>query len=616
MNKSYLKEIIIKYRRVLVILAHLGIIFLSYLLSFYLRFEFNIPRSYLDIFKSTVLIILFIKIIIFYYFGLLHGMWRYVSMSDLWQILKAGSISTGIFAFLLVFIERLSGFPRSIFVLDWLICICFLSGIRFFARLFRERLKPSISKKKRNALIVGAGEAGILMLKECRNNVDMGIRVAGFIDDDPVKKTQIIYGVRVLGNKKDIPDIINSLNIEEIILAIPSANGETIRDILSYCQVPDVKIKTIPGLSKIVSGELEIKPRDVKPDDLLGREMVQIDKNEINSYIRRKKILVTGAGGSIGSEICRQLVQFSPSEIILFDYNENDTYFLEVEFRSKYPFIKFKTIIGDIKDIGLLKHTFSSYKPEVVFHSAAHKHVQLMEFNPAAAVKNNIIGTRNIIYAADHYKVERFILISTDKAVNPISIMGMSKRIAEMIMQVKSKKSKTKFLGVRFGNVIGSAGSIVPLFKRQIEDGGPLTITHPEAKRYFMSVSEAALLVLQAGALGNGGEIFILDMGQQIKITDLANNLVALSGLVPGKDIQFKFIGLRQGEKLSEEILLNTELDKVTKHNKIYVAQPNNFEQVKLRNQVKELERLAVLMKEKEIIRKMKEVVGFADKNE
>jgi FlaA1/EpsC-like NDP-sugar epimerase len=319
--------------------------------------------------------------------------------------------------------------------------------------------------------------------------------------------------------------------------------------------------------------------------------------------------LVTGAGGSIGSELCRQIAKFKPQEIILLDHNENDVYFLDVELRTKYPKLQFKTIIGDIKDIGLLKRIFSHYKPQVVFHSAAHKHVPLMEENPIAAVKNNVIGSRNLIYAAEHYKLERFILISTDKAVNPTSIMGMTKRIAEMILQAKAKNSKTKFMAVRFGNVIGSSGSVVPLFKKQIEEGGPVTVTDPEAKRYFMSVTEAVSLVLQAGAIGRGGEIFILDMGEQIKIIDIAKNLVALSGLKLDKDISIEFVGLRPAEKLSEEILLNTERDKVTKHNKIYITAPCDFDPVNLRRQIKELERLANIMDEDKIIPKIKKII-------
>ena len=298
--------------------------------------------------------------------------------------------------------------------------------------------------------------------------------------------------------------------------------GKSYGSIIEHCQISSVKIRIVPGLQKILSGELEVKPRDVQPEDLLGRETVTVNANEISDYLSHKVVLVTGAGGSIGSCLCRQIVTFGPKEILLFDHNENDVYYLVIEFLKKYPHIKFRSIIGDIRDIGLLKRVFSLYKPDVVFHAAAHKHVPLMEENPVAAAKNNVIGSRNLIYAADHYRVERFILISTDKAVNPTNVMGMTKRVTEMILQAKAKRSKTKFMAVRFGNVLGSNGSVVPLFKKQIEEGGPVTVTDPQVMRYFMSITEASQLVLQAGSMGKAGEIFILDMGEQIKILDLA----------------------------------------------------------------------------------------------
>jgi FlaA1/EpsC-like NDP-sugar epimerase len=478
-----------------------------------------------------------------------------------------------------------------------------------FGRLFREMSKPPVSKRSKKVLIVGAGEAGVMILREYRNNPTINANVVGFIDDDSTKHHLHVHGIKILGDRMAITDVVQRYEIDEIVIAIPSAKGEDIRQIVSHCQIPNVRVKIVPGLHKIISGDLEVKPRDIKPDDLLGRETVKIDEKEIKVYIKNKRILVTGAGGSIGSELCRQIVRFSPEQIILYDHNENDVYFLTVEFKTRYPGIRLKTIIGDIKDVGLLKYVFSLYRPHVVFHSAAHKHVPLMEDNPAAAMKNNVIGTRNLIYASHHYKVERFILISTDKAVNPTSVMGASKRISEMILQAKAKTSQTKFMAVRFGNVIGSDGSVVPLFKKQIEEGGPVTVTHPEAKRYFMSVEEAAQLVLQAGAIGKGGEVFVLDMGEQIKIVDLARNLIALSGFEPDKDIPIKFTGLRPGEKLAEETLLEIENEKSTKYDKIFVAQPNNFNLARLRKDIKELERFADTMREDEIIAKIKEII-------
>ena len=601
---------IIRYRRILAFFTQIAFIIAAYIFSFYLRFELTLPAIYIPIILKTIPLLLLIKILVFYYFGLFSGLWRYTGIEDLWRIIKAMVISTTVFILAVIFTYGLVGFPRSVFILDWILCTGFIAGTRFLSRLFREIFKWPGEERSRKVLIVGAGEAGVMVLREYRNNPYMHAQVVGFIDDDPAKRNLHLKGVKVLGNREAIPVVAVKYEIDEIVIAMPSAKGENIRQILSYCEVPNLKIKIIPGLHKIISGDLELKPRDVRPEDLLGRETVQVDEREIESYIKGRRILVTGAGGSIGSELCRQITKFSPEQIILFDHNENDVYFLVVEFKTKRPQIKFKTIIGDIKDIGLLKHVFNRYKPQVIFHSAAHKHVPLMEENPVAAVKNNVIGSRNLIYAADHYKVESFVLISTDKAVNPTSVMGMTKRIAEMVLQAKAKNSSTKFMAVRFGNVIGSDGSVVPLFKKQIEEGGPVTVTHPEAERYFMSVHEAVALVLQAGAIGKGGEIFILDMGEQLKIVDLAKNLIAFSGLKPGKDIAIQFIGLREGEKLSEEILLNTERDKLTKHDKIYVACPGEFDPIKLRRQIKELERVANVMDEAKIIPKIKEIIS------
>jgi len=607
MNLIYLFN---KYRRALATSTHIILIIAAYILSFYLRFELTLPKEYIPVILKTLPILLILKVVVFYCFGLFSGIWRYVSIDDLWRIIKATSVSTVLFILGVIFTHGLVGFPRSIFILDWILCTGFIGGVRFPSRLLREIFRPSFEGRAKKLLIVGAGEAGIMVLREYRSNPYMNANVVGFVDDDPAKRNLRVQGIKVLGGREDIAGLVEQYRIEEIVIAIPSAKGEIIREVISYCQIPNVKIKIVPGLDKIINGELEVKPREIKPEDLLGREILKINEEEISSYIKDKQILVTGAGGSIGSELCRQIAEFSPGRIIFFDHNENDVYFLEVEFKTKYPKVKFKTIIGDIKDVGLLKYVFSHYRPQVVFHSAAHKHVPLMQENPSAAVKNNVIGSRNLIYAADHYRIERFVLISTDKAVNPINVMGMTKRIAEMVLQVKAKISKTKFVAVRFGNVIGSDGSVVPLFKKQIEQGGPITVTHPEAKRYFMSIKEAVSLILQAGAIGKGGEIFILDMGEQIKVVDIAKNLVALSGLKLGKDISIEIIGLRPGEKLSEEILLNAEKDRVTKHNKIYITQPNDFNPVNLHRQIKELERLVNIMDEDKIILKIKEIIA------
>ncbi len=604
-----LKKLVNKYRRTLIIVTHIVIIAASYLLAYYLRFEFSIPDQYHGLIGKTLPLVLVIKVVLFYTAGIFLGLWRYVSLSDVLQILKANTIASLALLVSVIFLFGAQGFPRSIFVLDWIICTILVCGIRIVTRILREHLRPSIPLKQRRVLIIGAGQAGIMVLKEARRDPGLGFNVVGFIDDDPAKRDSTIHGVKVLGNRLDIPAVVEMLSVDEILFAIPSARGQVIRDILTHCRIPNVKLKMIPGFQKILNGDLELKPREVNPEDLLGRQTVEVDQEGIRSYIRAKKVLVTGAGGSIGSALCRQICAYMPRQIILFDHNENNVYFLDAEFRSRYPEIDIRVVIGDIKEIGLLKNVFSTYRPHVIFHAAAHKHVPLMECNVAAAVKNNIIGTRNLIYAASHYRAERFVLISTDKAVNPTSIMGASKRIAEMILQAKSRKSATRFIAVRFGNVLGSDGSVIPLFKRQIEQGMPVTVTHPEAKRYFMTGQEAAELVLQAGAFGKNGEIFILDMGEQIRIADLAKNLIILSGLIPEKDIPIKFIGLRPGEKLEEEMFLDVELGKTTQHDKIHIVQPDDLDLKKLRVRVKQLETWANLMNERMLIKKIRELV-------
>ena len=604
-----IRNLILDVRKALIVVTHILIIIFSFWMAFLLRFDLDIPFKYWVTFYTRMPLLLGSKIIAFAIFGIFSGLWRYVSIDDVWKIIKANLAATFIFILAEVFFFGLRGFPRTVFMMDWIICTGLVAGVRFVSRYMRERYYQNYKSESKKILIIGAGEAGIMLLREYHRNPYMG-KVAGFVDDDRMKLKESIQGVKILGNRKDIPKIVEKYEIAEVVIAMPSVKGDEMRDILSYCEKTEAKIKITPQLDKLLSGKLVLKPREVQPEDLLGRETVSIDTKEIGSYIRGKVVLITGAGGSIGSEIARQIAHFEPKEVILFDHHENFVYFLTIEFKVKYPKVRIKTVIGSIRDVGLLKQLFSKNKPQVIFHAAAHKHVSLMEENPCASVKNNIIGSRNLIYAANHYGAERFVLISTDKAVNPIGIMGMSKRIAEMVLQARAKGSKTKFMAVRFGNVLGSSGSVVPLFKKQIAEGGPVTVTHQDVKRYFMSVREAVMLVLQAGAIGNGGELFILDMGEQIKIIDIAKNLIALSGLTLGKDIEIKFIGLRQGEKMGEEMLLDKERDMVTKHEKIYISQPQEFDPARLRKEIKSLERSAELMDSVEVIRKMKEIIG------
>ena len=607
-----------KIKNILLILIDAVLISLAIILAFRVRFPDFMTMPNFIAFKKYFLVFVLIKIFSYYLFGLYGGIWKYAGLSEALSIFYAvilGSLASTSFVFFTqvpLLTLDIPLLPRSVILIDWFFNLLFIGAIRFIPRVrldVTSRWPRSVAPSSR-LLIVGAGDTGEMVIREIAKHPELDYKPVGFIDDDPDKKGRRIHNLKVLGTREDIPKIVSQKNIDEIIIAIPSAPGRIVREIVNYCQKVKVELKIVPEIPKILKeGVAFTDVRKVKPEDLLGRKTVEINNEDAKNFLQDKIILVTGAGGSIGSEICRQIVKFKPAQLIFYDHNENDVYFLELELKEKHPDIKFSTVIGDIKDISLLKNIFSNYRPNVVFHAAAHKHVPLMEENPVSAVKNNIIGTRNLIYASAHYGVGSFVLISTDKAVNPTSIMGTSKRIAEMFIQAKAKHSRTKFMAVRFGNVIGSSGSVVQLFKKQIEESNSITVTHPEIERYFMTVQEAAQLVIQAGSIGKGGEIFILDMGERIKIVDLAKNLITLSGLEIDKDISIKFVGLRPGEKLYEEILHDKERDQATKHNKIFITQPEVFDTAKLHKDIKELENLANIMDEDKIIKKMKEMV-------
>jgi FlaA1/EpsC-like NDP-sugar epimerase len=611
MVNTALKKNVIKYRQILIVSANVFLISIAYIMAFLIRFDFVIDAWNFDMIIRTIPGIILIKGITFYYFGLYSSLWKHVSIDDVWQIIKANIVGTAWFVIFVFFVLGHVGFPRSVFVIDWGICVALISGVRFISRGIKDSLVPRSYYKARKVLIVGAGEAGVMVLNELRKNISCDI--VGFIDDDPAKKGMTIRGKKIFGGKDKIREVVDEYGIEEIILAMPSQKGSVIREMVACCKFPDVNLKIVPGMYKILSGELEVKFREVEPEDLLGRETVEIDEKEISSFVKGKAVLVSGAAGSIGAELCRQIALFEPASIVMIDLNENDTYFLELELKSRHPRLKIVVVMGDVRDVGLLRHVFTKNKPEIVFHAAAYKHVPMMEVIPSAAIKNNVIATRNLIYASGHYNVERFVYISTDKAVHPTSIMGITKRIGEMLVSAKNEKSKTKYMAVRFGNVIGSKGSVVPIFKEQIRKGGPVTVTHPDMCRYFMSVTEAVQLVLQAGALGSGGEIFILDMGEQIKIYDLAENIIVLSGFKPHDDIEIKVTGLRPGEKLFEETLHDTEKDLATRNDKIFVTDPGKFEIKRLIKDIKELDSYAKAMDERAIIRKIRSMVPVYD---
>jgi FlaA1/EpsC-like NDP-sugar epimerase len=444
---------------------------------------------------------------------------------------------------------------------------------------------------KKTVIVAGAGDAGAMILKELHKDTGLGIRVLGFVDDDRAKLSKEVYGAKVLGTTEDLEDILKAYSVDEVIIVMPTAPGTTVRRLVNACSAQSVKTTILPAILELASGNVSISHlRAVQVEDLLRRGPIRIDSDEVAEYLNYRRILITGGAGSIGSEICRQVARFQPDLIAVFDNSENNLYRLELEMRKKYPDVTFAPLIGSIQDRCRVDQVFRRLRPHVVFHAAAHKHVPMMEYNPSEAVKNNIFGTKIVAEVADRHRVERFVLISTDKAVNPANVMGATKRAAEMVVQYMNEQSPTRFMAVRFANVLGSDGSVVPLFKKQIAEGGPVTITHPEVTRYFMTITEACQLVLQAGAIGKGGEVMILDMGQPTRIKDLAEDLIRFSGYEPGRDIEIKYIGLRPGERLSEELLLDEESSTATRHEKIYIANLAKYDVDKFISILAELE--------------------------
>jgi FlaA1/EpsC-like NDP-sugar epimerase len=504
--------------------------------------------------------------------------------------------------------------PQTLLVIDWLLVMAVVGGERFSIRLWREhrarQALPPAGRAMGRILVVGAGDAAEAIGKEMMKRYSLGCYLVGYVDDDLRKVGQTVHGVPVLGTIEDIPAVVDQGRIDEIIIAIPSASGETMRRIVAYCQESEVKFRTLPGLHQLIDGKVTISHiRDVEVEDLLRREPYKPDLRESGLYLQGSRILVTGAAGSIGSELCRQIAGFQPESLVLFDWNENGLYEMELEMRERFPALQMEVVVGDIKNKGKAQKMMDLFEPEVIFHAAAHKHVPLMEANVDEAVLNNILGTRVWVEAAAQYGVDRFVFVSTDKAVNPTSVMGATKRVAEMIIQSQMGRSETKFVAVRFGNVLGSRGSVVPLFRKQIAQGGPITVTDPEVMRYFMTVGEAARLIIQAAALGKRGEIFVLDMGQPVKIVDLARDMIKLSGLKEGEDIEIKFIGLRPGEKLFEEILTEMEGTTATRYEKVFLSRLEEVNRENLAQGIEELERLALSRDSKGVKSKLKKLV-------
>lgn len=558
------------------------LIVISLYVSLLLKFDFDIPSEYIVFLKLSIVPVIVITILFNVIFNMYKHIWKYASIEELLSIVYSITLSNIVFIVYSYFINykllenQYFRFPFTVHIIFWILSTVLLGGTRFIYRITEEvKTYDNNNEKMAKLLIIGAGDAGALLIKEIKKHKELRYDIVGLIDDESSKLGKNINGVKVLGNRKDIVTISKKYNVDEIILAIPSSTLQIQKEILNMCKKTKCKLKTVPGIYEIIEGKVNIsKLRNVDIEDLLGREPVKLDINNISKYIKEKIVLVTGGGGSIGSELCRQIVKFNPSELIILDIYENNAYDLQMELNYLYPNLNLKVIIASIRDFERMSQVFEQYKPSVVFHAAAHKHVPLMEENPREVIKNNVLGTYNVAMCSNKYNVEKFVQISTDKAVNPTNIMGASKRFCEIMIQTLDKVSSTEYVAVRFGNVLGSNGSVIPLFKKQIAHGGPVTVTHPEITRFFMTIPEAAQLVLQAGAIAKGGEIFVLDMGEPVKIAELARDLIVLSGLQPDVDIKIKYTGLRPGEKLYEELLMDEIALTSTEHKKIFVEKP------------------------------------------
>ncbi len=605
-----------KAKMLTLVIVDLLLIFCSYFVAFIFRFKYT-DISIAEIvvmygsYISKIFLMSLIFIGIFMAFKQYKSIWSIASIDEFLR----GIIATGLATSVVLIISYLDKrrIPLMVTIMAGIMIMVFCNGIRIGWRVVRRTLIFITDRSNgscKRVLVVGAGGAGALVVNEYKKNPQYKKKVVAFVDDSWVKKGIYVSGIKVLGDRYDIPTVVEEQRIDEIIIAISELNEVELKKILDECKKTTAQVKIMPGVSEVIDGKFSVKKiRDVDVEDLLGREPIKLDFSGISSYIENKVIMVTGGGGSIGSELCRQIARFNPKELIIFDIYENNAYDLQNELLRKYENLNLKTLIGSVRDRKRLNSIFKEYRPQVVFHAAAHKHVPLMEDSPGEAIKNNVLGTLNTAELASEYGVERFVLISTDKAVNPTNVMGATKRMCEMVIQSIDKESDTEFVAVRFGNVLGSNGSVVPLFKKQIAEGGPVTLTHKDITRYFMTIPEASQLVLQAGAYAKGGEIFVLDMGQPVKIYDLAENLIRLSGYIPNEEIEIKVTGLRPGEKLYEELLMNEEGLSETPHKKIFIGRPGEFKLERVKNNINELLDVVKLGNKEKLREKLHEVV-------
>ena len=568
------------------------------LLALLSRFDFHfdwIPSNYLNMAMRLVWIAFFITLVSFTVFRLYSSLWSYAGTIELMYICCACFVDTLV---LTIYVlaghgnEGLYPMPRSFYFYYGLFLLIFTIFGRYFYRLIRM-VKGMLTGQKdecKNVLIVGAGSAGNSLIKEIVDSKYINMRIVGAVDDDVMKKGSYIHGIKVYGGRQMIPDLVEILHVNEIIIAIPSAPARKMRELLEICKDTGCDLKRLPGIYQLVNGDVSVtKLKNVDVNDLLGREPVEVDLDSIMGYVSGEVVMVTGGGGSIGSELCRQIAGHNPKQLIIVDIYENSAYDIQQELLNKFEHLNLVTLIASVRNTKRMDDIFAMYHPKIVYHAAAHKHVPLMEDSPNEAIKNNVLGTWKVVQAADKHHVRKFVMISTDKAVNPANIMGASKRICEMIIQTYNNRSSTEYVAVRFGNVIGSNGSVIPLFQKQIASGGPVTVTHPDIIRYFMTIPEAVSLVLQAGAYAKGGEIFVLDMGEPVRVLDLAKNLILLSGHKPGEDIRIVFTGLRPGEKLYEEMLMEEEGLQETANKLIHIGKPIQFDEEEFLSRLEEL---------------------------
>jgi len=603
-------QALVDHRALLVLATQFLLIVSANLTAFLLRFDGDIPAPYDRIMLLGFPLVVAVFGIGVWAFGIQRGLWRYVGIHDLGRILWASVTSTIVLFGLIHFALGWTSYPRSVIIMTGLFTGMYLAGIRLAVRWFREWLQVS-SPTARRVLVVGAGNAGERLIRDMQSDAESRYRPVGFVDDDPLKRRMRVHGVPVVGRIADIPSLTSRLIVHEIIVALPSASTTVKQRILAASEGCKVPIKLLPNVKQLLSDPAAL--RQVRPmslEDLLQREPVQLDRQELHPLLESKRVLVTGAGGSIGSELCRQIAHYKPACLVLFERYENGLYALDLELRARFPYLTIVPAVGDATVPDRVAEVLRQTNPDLVFHAAAHKHVPLMELNPKEAVRNNVFGTKVVVEATLAAGVGRFVLISTDKAVNPTSVMGATKRLAEELIQNLNETGRTRCSVVRFGNVLGSNGSVVPLFAEQIRTGGPVTVTHPDIKRFFMTIPEAVQLVLQASVLGQGGDVFVLDMGEQIRVADLARNMIVLSGLVPDRDIHIAYIGLRPGEKLYEELFEESEQAEPTEHSKIRrVVKTSCLGSDRLARSLKDLEQALNHGDDEELIRRLGEIV-------